>query len=173
MSKWIALSEALSLVGIDKKEQLFGALLTGDVKMRADDGDGTVTAVDPKWLPRSRIDWACSRFETTMPPWRRGRVEVNRQDLLDYFGGTGKAEPKNAVGRPPEWEWEEAIIGVFGQIYRGDVPEPKKKRGGQADIQRLLADWFSAHREDGDHPNVDSGDMKKRARLIWQEIHRP
>ena len=60
--------------------------------------------------------------------------------MIDYFGIGAKASRGNVGGRSRSWEWERALVGVFGQIYRNEKREPERL----ADAERLLAEWFAA-----------------------------
>jgi hypothetical protein len=77
---------------------------------------------------------------------------------------TRDPEPQRETrGRKRKWDWERAALAVFGQIYRGDVTQPKK----QGQVEALLAEWFSANCG-GEEP-VES-QIREHAVLIWGEI---
>jgi hypothetical protein len=101
------------------------------------------------------LAWAASQFVV-----RDSEIDV--ESLI----GTNEA-PRNPGGRPRKYDWECALAAVFGKIYRGEVLEDNIRT--QADIQRLLTDWFA-----GQGKELDEGtnSMKKYARMIWQEIKR-
>jgi hypothetical protein len=90
------------------------------------------------------------------------RVEINKRTLLDYFGAA-KTTRKAAGGRPRKWDWERALLGVFGQIYRNEKREPALL----ADAERLLSEWFVA--EYGEEPKSESH-IRDHALLLFEEI---
>jgi hypothetical protein len=71
--------------------------------------------------------------------------------------------PPETRGRKATYDWERAAIAVFGRIYRGEVPEPKK----QAEVEALLDEWFVAN-DASEQPGVTQ--IRKHAKPIWREI---
>jgi hypothetical protein len=143
MSPWITLSDALALARISEG-QLVDVLLAGDIRVRGHNGDGTTEPFLPanRWV-RANIDWPNSHVSAKSPPWFRGRVEINRQDLLDYFRPDRQQVivMEETRGRRASYDWEQAGLEIFGRIYRGEIhPEPKKPK----DILLLYTDWFAA-----------------------------
>jgi hypothetical protein len=65
-------------------------------------------------------------------------------------------------GRKPKWKWDEAISGVWGQVWRGDA-KPKK----QADVEQLLRSWFIDSRSDA----PANSEIRKRAEIIWRDMN--
>ena len=140
MAAWLKLVEALAVGGIGE-ERLLELLLAGDVASRFRNPNGTTQPVPPEHWTRANVDLANSRIEATMPPWFRGPVEVDRETLLAHVGDPARA-PGNTGGRPVEKNWEAAVNAVWGMIYRGDSTPRIGQRGGQADIEKLLMNWF-------------------------------
>jgi hypothetical protein len=75
---------------------------------------------------------------------------------------------KSSGGRAPRWNWEGALIELIGVGHLDGLPIDKTPdgRGGQAEIERLMAAWFMA--EYGEHPS--ESEIRKRATLIMQRI---
>lgn len=90
-----------------------------------------------------------------------------RDKLPTAFAGTHVSlkPAANKGGHPGKWNWEGALIHLIAVANHPDgLPEG---RGAQTRLVELMADWFAKH-NDGAAP-ADS-DMKKRARLIMEEI---
>jgi hypothetical protein len=82
------------------------------------------------------------------------------ETLVERLSPERKPETR---GRKAKHGWARAVTAVFGRIYRGDVPEPKK----QAEVEALLVEWFAWN--DADEQPVES-QIRDHARLIWREI---
>jgi hypothetical protein len=67
-----------------------------------------------------------------------------------------------AGGRPPAAWWEDLLIDVCFQHFRGDL-KPKT----QADIERAMRHWITTHGYDAAPSTV-----RIRARKVWQAINR-
>lgn len=65
-------------------------------------------------------------------------------------------------GRPPADWWEDLLIDVCFQHFRGDL-KPKT----QADIERAMQEWITARGFE-----AASSTVRTRARKIWQAIKR-
>jgi len=63
-------------------------------------------------------------------------------------------------GRPPASFWDDLWCSVWGQIYRGDM-RPKI----QADVEKAMLDWASAHGHEPSHSTIRS-----RARKLFQAL---
>jgi hypothetical protein len=71
------------------------------------------------------------------------------------------ASPASAVGgRPPADWWEDLLIEICFQHFRGDL-KPKV----QADIERAMQDWITTHGYEAAPSTV-----RTRARKVWQAI---
>jgi len=62
-------------------------------------------------------------------------------------------------GRPARFDWPDAVLAVFGLIYRGEL-----KPTNQADIERALL----SHLSDGEGPPSEST-VRPYAKRIWDE----
>jgi hypothetical protein len=71
-----------------------------------------------------------------------------------------KAAPATKGGRPSADWWEDLLINICFQYFRGDL-KPKS----QADVQRAMQDWITAHGYEAAESTV-----KLRARKVWQVI---
>ncbi len=78
---------------------------------------------------------------------------------------TVEAAPQSKVGRPAKYDWESAVLAVFGRIFRGEVPDPTG-RGEVAEVARLLAQWFSDQWDQ--YPGET--ELKKHARRLLKEV---
>src|SRR3954465_5180222 len=67
---------------------------------------------------------------------------------------------KTPGGRPPASFWDDLWFSVWGQIYRGDL-RPKI----QADVEKAMLDWASAHGHEPSHSTIRS-----RARKLFQAL---
>ena len=63
-------------------------------------------------------------------------------------------------GRPPASFWDDLWCSVWGQIYRGDL-KPKL----QADVEKAMLEWASAHGHEPSHSTIRS-----RARKLFQAL---
>ena len=77
---------------------------------------------------------------------------MNRKKLIANTGGGGAVGKQ--VGRRRRWDWEQAAIDVIGVVYGGKKGPPPKR---QADVERLLADWFLERPDEtGETPSESS-----------------
>ncbi|MCE3247015.1 MAG: hypothetical protein K0R41_840 [Geminicoccaceae bacterium] len=165
MSRWITLAEVESIVGggvKERREKIRQAGLANDLRWtRERFPNGLTRWVQPTdWLPEP--EWENGRLGSLPghPDRDAAGLEFRRDCVLSCFGVTGIA--KNRGGRPQEWDWEGAAIGSFGQVYRGNAAEPKRL----ADVERLLSQWFLAHR---DKAPAES-EVRKHARKLLEEF---
>jgi hypothetical protein len=163
---WGLLADALAL-GLTR-EKITRAALRGDIRARLVHHDGTAAELPPdSW--RGDIEWSTSRivplqtwnispggFRWHRPP--SGTVEVDLDSVRDHFGLT----PAPRGGRPRKYEWERAVIEVFARPYHGKTPEPRS----QAEVERLLAQWFVEHC--GEQPA--ESEIRKRAKKLFEAI---
>ena len=63
----------------------------------------------------------------------------------------------NKGGRPPKEWWDDFWVGIFVKIYVGEL-QPKR----QADLERAMADWVSAHGYDASEQTI-----RKAARKLF------
>lgn len=72
-------------------------------------------------------------------------------------------------GRPRKWDWEGALSGIVAEANSNPDGLPAGY-GAQAEIARMLADWFSAHQSG----QPTDSELQKRARLVLSavETHR-
>jgi hypothetical protein len=131
--KWIALAEAAAMPDVGE-ERLIEALIAGDIRCRFHVQGSPPKDVPLDWLARANIDWPHSRIEAKAPPFFSGPVEVNRQDLLDYFGSADP--PRNRGGRPPKWDWDAFWVEVAAVVHVEGRPET------QNDMVRRMQQWF-------------------------------
>jgi len=109
-------------------------------------------------LARANIDWANSRIEAKAPPFFSGPCEVNRQDLLDYFGSADS--PGNPGGRPARWDWEAFWLELAVIVHEDGLPEV------QNDMVKRMQQWFVD--TCGNHP-ADS-QIKVRISKLYQRL---
>jgi hypothetical protein len=84
--------------------------------------------------------------------------------LAEQIADLIKPKPQRETrGRKAKWDWERAALGVYGRVYRGNVPEPKSL----AEVEALLSEWFVAN-SDGEQPVTSQ--IREHARPIWREI---
>jgi hypothetical protein len=155
--KWIALSEAVAMPNVDKA-QLVEAGIARDIRWRFNTKGVPTEAVTPDQLVRARIDWARSYIEAKAPPGFSGLVEVNRQDLLDYFGAADPSRSRG--GRPARWDWEAFWLELAVIVHEHGLPEV------QNDMARRMQQWFVDTY--GDHP-ADS-QIKVRISKLYQRL---
>lgn len=89
-------------------------------------------------------------FDVTALPGGAG-ISSNSQGT----GGTN-------AGRPARFDWPNAVLKIFGLIYRGDL-KPSK----QADIERALLDYLSI-----DDKAPSESTVRPYAKMIWEEYQK-
>jgi hypothetical protein len=155
--KWIALPEAADLPHVDQAQAVAGGI-AGDIRWRFHPKGVPTEPVTPDQLARANIDWSRSRIEAKAPPFFAGRVEVNRQDLLDYFGSADP--PRNRGGRPVKWPWEAFWLEVLTIVHGEGLPEI------QEDLVKRMQQWFvDTH---GDHPS--DSQVRGRISKLYQRL---
>ena len=131
----------------------------------ADDADwesGTVTAT---------FDWEMSEaiegYEELLMEGRLSELQIDLHEMcfllseiemlapgdntklalaFDLFKGSVAAPARTAgPGRRREYDWEGALLYLLGEAEKNGIAPLPDARGAQADIQNLLADWFSAN----------------------------
>ena len=155
---WLKLLEALAIAAISE-ESLLGLLRAGDVKSRFCLPNGLRPPVPPEYWTRASVDWTNSRIKATLPPGFSGPVEVSRKKLIANTGGGAVGKQ---VGRRPRWDWEQAAIDVIGVVYGGKKGPPPKR---QADVERLLADWFLERPDETGETPSESGSERMPPRF--------
>jgi len=87
-------------------------------------------------------------------------------DLLDPAPKAATADPiplpTPRTGRPAADWWEDLIIDVFAEIYRGDL-KPER----QSHVEAAMQSWIEAR---GATASVST--VRKRARKLWEAIQR-
>lgn len=71
---------------------------------------------------------------------------------------------KNKGGRPSEWKWEDVLIHL---IAKANLPDGlPTERGGQAHIEKIIADWFMQKTGNSPAPS----EIRKRASAVMKAI---
>lgn len=84
---------------------------------------------------------------------------ADAEEPRDLGGAEPLPSPRRRVGRPSKEYWEELLVEIMRQIWRGDL-KPRR----QADVQHAMAEWIV---EQG-YPEPKLTQLKARARLIFQ-----
>jgi hypothetical protein len=93
------------------------------------------------------------------------RFDARGLDILDPAPRRARVDPPaptGNTGRPTASWWEDLIIDIFGDVYWADL-KPER----QADIEAAMHDWISAK-----GLSASSSTVRKRARKLWDAIHR-
>jgi hypothetical protein len=148
--RWIALSEALDLIGHEQKDALRRALRAGDVKSRMRYENGAVKALDPcHW--HGEIDWDGSRLavvefqffvlggnpSSPVPP-QLVPVEVDRGTVLENFESRGGTQLRRELYPYPRKdepdgleEWYMDRTRHVAHSTRGEDLEAARERFGR------------------------------------------
>ena len=96
----------------------------------------------------------------------RHRLEHRLQNHRAAFTGLGpgadsSTKGRERRGRPPKYDWEGALIHM---VVEANCPDglPTDERGGQAQIEKMIEDWFIS--SIGDAPSIS--EIRKRAQGI-------
>jgi hypothetical protein len=90
------------------------------------------------------MDLASMCFELEKIEMMAPSAEAPKGDLFSL--ATQKSEPpvrKPGPGRRREYDWDGALLYLVGQAEKNSIAPDPEAHGAQANIARVLADWFS------------------------------
>lgn len=129
--------------------------------------------------------WAPEKFgDPARDIWLCGcdRIDIRDGGFIEIFGARvaghdsqtasiATSPPKNRGGRPPKWDWEEAMAHV-GSLAASDpdgFEGPNGELPTHSEIARIMGGWF-ADRHAGDAPT--DGELRKRGKMFVEALRR-